>query len=128
MDWSNFPSPRLVELTVFFASICTILLFVGMVIRYTVTFFKESQLPWQAWLAFVLQILIVILVYFYIEPRWLTTPIVWGMVIANELYIRVFMGFIRIRQEIIEGYQGLLFESQKSVQEYRDSIRETIDE
>lgn len=128
MNWSDFPSPRLVELTVFLASICTILVFVGMVVRYAVTLFKEFQLPWQAWLAFVLQIMIVILVYLYIEPRWLTTPIVWGMVIANELYSRVFLEFIRRRQEIIEEYQGLLFELRESVQEYRDSVRETIND
>jgi len=121
MDWSDFPSPDLVELTVFLASICTIFLFVGMVIRYTVTFFKESQLPWQAWLALALNAVVIILVFLYIEPRWLTTPIVWGMLVANELYSRVFMGFIKQRQEIIDRYHSIVLE-------YQDAVRGIVDD
>ena len=112
MNWSELLTPELVELSVFLASICTILIFVGMVVRYTITFFRNSQLPWQAWLELLLQIAIVILVFLYTKPSWIGTIVMW-MIIARNLLNRKFY------DKLIDGYND-------TIREYKRLIKEAL--
>lgn len=120
MNWEGFPSPRLVELTVFYASICTILAFLGMVIWNVFQFLKKSTLPWQMWLALLLQITIAVVIYLLVEPQWLSTVILWGVIILNELTRQVYSSFIGRLEKVIEEYRDMLLK-------YQEPVRDTLD-
>lgn len=113
MDWLEFVTPEIVDLSVFIASLCTILIFMGMVVRYVLTFVKNSKVSWQAWLALALQTVIAILVAIYAEPKWISFIVIWVMIAVNELNRRAY-------KQITDEYRDIAKELLNLVQESLD--------
>ena len=76
------------------ANVCTILLFLIVVVGYAIAFARNLKAPWQVWVAVLLQITIGILLVFYTKPIWIGLIVMWAMIAINELTRRVYNKYL----------------------------------
>ena len=102
MSWEEFLASDLVKTLSLLGNIGTLLILAGMVLRSVFRFIRKSILPWEVWGILLMKIAVWIAVAVYSDTRWLSTAVLWAIIIMLELDSRFYNRLIKRANEQTE--------------------------